>query len=212
MRKNILLFIFLIITTVVQSQVKLGFQIAPTISTNRVNSTTEFFDIGNDGSGLRLALGPIADIQLTDNYFLSTGLLFTSKRAGFEITGDSTNNSITEEYNLQYLQIPLTMKLFTNEVALDKRVFFQFGGTFDFNIQEKSESNENQLVDDFRFFDISLLVGLGLEYQLGTSTIAYSSLSYHRGLINAIREQNVGLIGDVSVINDYFALNFGIKF
>ena len=200
------------ITTVSQAQLKLGFQVAPTISTNRVDSETLLINVDNDGTGINLSLGPIADIQLTDNYIVSTGFEFTSKRVGFEVTESITGNSLSEEYSLQYLQIPATMKLFTNEIGLDKRIFFQFGGTFDFNIQQESESDLNVLVDDFRFFDISLLAGVGMEYQLGTTTIAYISITYHRGLIDAIDETNIGVIGDISLNNDYFALNFGVKF
>lgn len=212
MRKNILLLVFIMASSSAFSQVKLGFQVAPILSANRVTEESPLVDIDSDGTGLRLALGPIADFQLTDNYYVSTGILFTSKRAGFEFRSDSSAASVTEEYNLQYIQIPATMKLFTNEVGLDKRLFFQFGGTFEFNIQEKKESELNVLVEDFRFFDISLLAGLGMEYQLGTSTIAFGGISYHRGLVNAVSDQNAGLGGNLSIKNDYIALNFGIKF
>lgn len=212
MRKNVLLFVLILLSSSAFSQFKLGFQLAPTLSANRVSEESDLSDIDSDGTGLRVALGPIADFQITDNYYISTGILFASKRAGFEISDPLSTSTIKEEYKLQYIQIPATMKLFTNEVGLDKRLYFQFGGTFEFNILEEKEAERNVLVEDFRLFDISLLVGLGMEYQLGTSTVAFAGISYHRGMVNAISEQNPAIDGDLSLKNDCIALNFGIKF
>ncbi|QSE98229.1 porin family protein [Fulvivirga lutea] len=211
MRKIALLLFVLLFSVKSYSQFKLGFQFSPVLSANRVDYESDTESIGSDGTALKVSFGPIADFAITEHYYVSTGVLFCSKRAGFE--GQAGNSpASTEEYNLQYVQIPATMKLFTNEVSLDKRVYFQFGGTFDFNIKEEADKDEYVLVEDFRFFDFTLLAGLGLEYQVGTSTILYSGLSYHRGLINAVSEQFDGLGGDLTLKNDYFALNLGIKF
>ena len=201
----------LMIGTTTFAQLKLGVQFAPTISANRVEYEGTDFDLDSDGTGLRMVFGPIVDYQLTDNYYLSSGLLFTSKRGAFEINyPDGTKG--TEEYKLHYIQLPATMKLFTNEVALDKKIFFQFGGSFDFNIQEEPENTDNTLVKDFFFMDVSLIAGLGLEYQLGTSTIAFAGISYHRGLINQVDEVGEFPADDITLKNDYIGFNFGVKF
>lgn len=210
MRNSILVLLIFISTTAAFSQYKIGFQFSPILSANRVTHENPNYNIDSDGTALKLALGPIVDIQLTDSYFLSTGILFASKRAGFEAR-DAQQNTFKEEYDLQYLQIPATMKLFTNEVSLDKRLFFQFGGNVEINIKDDSGGEGQLLVEDFQFFDFSLLAGVGMEYQLGTSTIAFASLSYHRGLVNAVSAHN-DLIGKVTLKNDYIGLNFGVKF
>ncbi len=212
MRKNILLVLLITLSTSAFSQFKLGFQFSPLLSANRVQLDSDSLDLDSDGTGLRFAFGPIVDIQLTDNYYVSSGILFASKRVGFEGTNRTTGTSGTEEYNLQYIQIPISMKLFTNEVSLDKRLYFQFGGNIELNIQEEADSRDNVLVEDFRFFDFSLLAGLGMEYRLGTSTIVFGGISYHRGLVNAVSDQGDGLDDDIILKNDYIGLNFGIKF
>ncbi len=212
MRKNILLVLLVMLSTSAFSQFKLGFQFSPLLSANRVQYNSDAIDLDSDGTGFRVAFGPIVDIQLTDNYYVSSGILFASKRAGFEAIDRTTGTSRTEEYSLQYVQIPATMKLFTNEVSLDKRLYFQFGGNIELNIQEEADSRDNVLVDNFRFFDFSLLAGLGMEYRLGTSTIAFGGISYHRGLVNAVSDQGEGLDDDIILKNDYIGLNFGIKF
>lgn len=212
MRINIFLILFVCISVSGYSQFKLGFQFSPSLSANRVKIESNDYNIESDGTALKLAFGPIIDVPLTDNYYVSTGLLFCSKRAGFEGRETVGGPSTKEEYNLQYVQIPATMKLFTNEVSLDKRIYFQFGGLFEVNIKEEADKQEYVLVEDFRFFDLTVLAGLGMEYQLGTSTIIFGGLSYHRGLVNAVSVQVAGLGGDLTLKNDYFSLDLGIKF
>ena len=213
MRINIFLILFLCTSLTAFSQFKIGFQFSPSLSANRVKLESQDYNIKSDGTALKMAFGPIVDIPITDNYYVSSGLLYCSKRAGFEISDlNNVGPSVKEEYSLQYIQLPATMKLFTNEVSLDKKLYFQFGGLFEFNIKEEADKQEYVLVDDFRFFDLTILAGMGMEYQLGTSTIVFGGLSYHRGLINAISDDIGGLGGDLSLKNDYFSLDLGIKF
>jgi hypothetical protein len=212
MRKNIFIILFLTVTTTAFSQFKIGFQLSPILSTNRVDIKSAEFDVDSDGTALKMAFGPFADFRLTDNYYVNTGIFFASKRAGLEQTNKITGNITKEEYSLQYIQLPITMKLYTNEVSLDKKFYFQFGGAFEFNVKEEPDDVNYTLVNDFRLFDFSVLAGLGLEFQIGTSTILFGGLSYHRGLINAVSEQADGLGGDLTLKNDYISLDFGIKF
>ncbi len=210
MRKILILFLFVFLSISAFSQFKLGFQFSPTLSTNRVELKSDSVNLDSDGTALRLAFGPIIDVQLTDNYYFSSGILLCSKRAGFEGQDKAGNfPSVKEDYNLQYVQIPLSLKLYTNEVALDKRIYFQFGGAFEFNVKEKANNDNNMLIRDFRLFDGSILAGMGLEYQIGTSTLVFGGLTYHRGLINAVSKDNLG--GDVILKNDYISLDIGVK-
>jgi len=214
LRKILLIAILAVVSTPSFAQFTLGLKFSPTLSTNRIDASSDSTSFGSDGTGVRVALGPIADIEIRENYFLSTGLLFVSKRVGVEAT---TNNNATEqttfkeEYSLQYLQVPITLKLFTNEVALDKKIYFQVGGTLDFNINEEPKSQENFLIEDFLIFDSSLLIGMGMEYKVGVNTVLFGGLTYQRGLVNAINE-HAPLDGDFSLKNDYISLDLGVKF
>jgi len=208
-RKILLFALFGFISTQSFGQFTLGLQFSPSISANRIESSSDSASISTDGTGVRMALGPIADIQIRENYFFSTGLLFVSKRVGIEST--SNNQQLNEEYSLQYIQVPLTLKLFTNEVALDKKIYFQVGGTLDFNINEEAKSDANVLVNDFLIFDSSLLIGLGVEYKVGVNTIVFGGFTYHRGLVNAVNKQGP-LDGDLNIKNDYISLDLGVKF
>lgn len=193
-------------------QFKLGIQFSPTFSTNRIEASSDSLNIDTDGTGLRMAFGPIIDYQIKDNYYFSSGLLFVSKRVGVEASRkDGTGLPVRETYGLQYLQVPLSLKLFTNEVAIDKKFYFQLGTTLEFAIDEKKKSDDNFLVEEFKLFDSSLLLGFGLEYKLGINTTLFGGFSYHRGLFNVVGEQ-AALDTDLKLKNDYLGLDIGVKF
>lgn len=189
-------------------QTQIGLKLSPALSVNRVQSDSESQHFSANGAGGRISFGPILDLFLRDNYYFSTGLLYTPKRAGVSATRNGVK--IEEAYSLQYLQIPATLKLFTNEVALDKRLYFQVGGLTEIKVNEK-DGQGDILVDKFRFFDFSLVCGVGLEYRLGVDTSIFGGLSYNRGLFNAASKQS-GDYDDFRLKNDMLMLDFGVKF
>lgn len=191
------------------SQVELGLQLSPSLSFNRVNDDDASLGVSSDGVGFRMVGGLMGDIYLQENYYFSTGLFFVSKRVGIEVQ-DATSN-VEEAYRLHYLQIPATLKLFTNEVALDMRIYFQIGLTLDVNILEDNITENASYIQNFRNFDSNVLLASGLEYRIGYSTTVYGGLSYRRGLVNVVRDVDMG-VGDVIIKNDMLSLDLGVKF
>lgn len=208
MKKYLLISAFCLLTTFGYTQTKMGLKFSPVLSVNRVNSDSDTQNFSTNGVGARVSFGPIIDFFLRENYYFSTGLLYTPKRAG--IKASRNNETIEEEYSLQYLQIPVTLKLFTNELALDKRLYFQVGGLNEIKLNEKDNEGD-VLVEKFRFFDFSLLVGLGLEYRLGVDTTVFGGISYNRGIFNVASRQSGGY-DDFKLKNDLLSLDFGMKF
>lgn len=226
MKKIALLALFVSLTFTGFSQVKLGVRFAPNISFNSVNSEGSFNNVTNDGSGLRFSAGPIADFFFADNYAFSTGLWYTVKRVGLTgFAGDGTMSVPPKSlYNIQYLQVPISLKLYTNEVATDLRVYFQLGGTIDFKIAEKykdESSNYLYLQSEasdkkaFKPLDAGILLGSGVELIMGENTTIYGGLNYNRGLVNSIGGVEAGggkINNDLSVRNSYISLEVGLKF
>jgi len=209
MTRFILLLLFVISYTGAQAQVKLGVQLSPTLSFNRIDDDEALVGTNNDGVGGRLMAGLLADYMFQENYYFSTGLFFTPKRVG--IATNINANPIEEAYRLHYLQIPASVKLFTNEVALDTRIYFQVGFTLEVKILEDNISDDARLIADFKPIDSSLLLGTGVEHQFGYSTILFGGFSYRRGLVNAVRNTDASL-GDLIIKNDLFSLDLGVKF
>ena len=207
MARFILLLLFIISYTGAQAQVKLGVQMSPTLSFNRIDDDEAQFGTRNDGVGGRLMAGVLADYMFQENYYVSSGLFFTPKRVGLK----TSTNPVEEAYRLHYLQIPASVKLFTNEVALDTRVYFQAGFTLELKILEDNISEDASLITDFKPIDSSLLLGAGVEHQFGYSTIIFGGFSYRRGLVNVVKNTDATL-GDLIIKNDLFSLDLGIKF
>ena len=205
MKRYIVAFLFFFCISTAFAQVKIGLQVSPSLSFNRVKDESSTLNFSSNGVGARLVAGVLVDYLWQENYYISSGLFFLPKRVGVK-----SNNGVEEVYRLQYLQVPVALKLFTNEVALDTRVYFQVGLTADFKILEDNVS-EQTLIDRFRTLDSSLLLSAGAEYRYGYNTILFGGFSYRRGLGNVVRREGA-TGGDLIVKNDLFSLDLGIKF
>ncbi|MCA6078594.1 PorT family protein [Fulvivirga sedimenti] len=211
-KKYIFILTILLGATSAMSQIQMGFKVSPYWSSNRVDVEVGDVNVENDGNGLRLTFGPVVDLSIdnNENYYFSTGLWLSSRRAGISYSG---SERITQSYNLQYLSIPATMKLYTQEVMLDKRIFFQFGPTFDFKVSEKLKDGNRsiRLIDDFRFIDVSLYFSAGLDWHLGSTTRIYGGLTYSRGLVNAAKN-TISDLNEMTYKNDLFGIELGVMF
>jgi hypothetical protein len=203
---------------------KLGFRVGTFVSTNGVEGTTRFANTQNNGAAIRLSVGPTADYFFAEKYALSTGLFYTVKRAGFFVpksffddTFPATGQSQEANYNVQYLQVPATIKLFTEELAPQTRFMIQFGASVDVKLAEKpllpasnvlhnyyAQQNKRRV---FGFGDACLVLGIGAEYDLGRAGDALSiALTYYRGLADVTRDK------DLFSKNNLIGLEFGVKF
>lgn len=212
MRKLFLLFFALLTLQTAYAQSKIGIKFSPTLSTNRISFTGEGYSVSSNGVGGRFIFGPIFDLFVTENYYFSTGLLFAPKRIGISVTDRLAGRTSDQVYNLQYLQLPASLKLFTNEMALDTRVYFQIGGALDVKIASNAKDDYDiRYIDQTRFFDFTVQLGTGVEYRLGYNTLLFGGFFYNRGLVNAVTSTTPeGL--DINIKNDLVGLDLGIKF
>lgn len=192
-------------------QVNLSLKFAPLISSNRINFSSATFDVERDGTNPKLSLGLLVDKVLTDTYSFSTGLVYLPKGISIVAQENGGGLSFAESYRLQYLQIPLTFKLFTNEVSPGLKVYFQVGGGLEILINNEPEDDDNVIIEDFNFLDFSVLLGGGVEYKLGASTILYGGLSYQRGLLDVVGD-TFALGDELQIRNTVVSLDLGIKF
>ncbi len=225
MKKFAVLLFLSSITFTSYSQVKLGLRFAPNISLNSIQTEGNFKNVDKSGSSVRFSAGPIADFFFADNYAFTTGLWYTVKRAAIEGTiADEQGGpiSVNSKYNLQYLQIPVALKFYTNEVATDLRVYFQLGGTLDFKIAEKAKDEDQNFLykerdgkSAFKPIDVGLLIGAGAELVMGTNTAVFGGLNYNRGLVDqmgGIKYNGRKISDDVKYTNSLISLEVGLKF
>ncbi|MEJ1928952.1 porin family protein [Nostoc sp. NIES-2111] len=212
-----------------QAQLKIGLRLAPAVAFSRVQDySSQDLGPGNDikysgnGAGFGISTGVLFDYFIKPNYAVSSGVYYTVKRAA--VDGGAIGSTA---WNLQMIQIPITMKLYTNEIMPDMKIYFQLGGALDFVIAQKRKSFVSDSIPapdsgPFRGFDVSLLLGSGVEYRVAESTTLFAGFSYNRGLLNmmtkygALNEFNALGIDKANdrygVRVDMVSLDMGIKF
>jgi hypothetical protein len=178
------------------SKFKLGLRFAPGISMSRVQDLDETDQVtwAAGSSGVRFSAGLTGDFYFGRNYSFYTGVWYTVMKAGLEANFDSsgTKSAAASVINIQYLQVPLALKLFTNEIATDVKLYFVVGGTASLALKEIAISNKNEnqkfqkaaLGKGYSIGDFGLLLGAGAEYRLGENTTLFGGISYNRGLLN----------------------------
>lgn len=174
-----------------------------------------------DGTSLGFTYGLVGDFSFAENYSFSTGLTITT------INGKSTeinpapyhdtNNPALLPYNLkyklQYIEIPLTVKLKTAKVGT-VRWYGQFGLSNDFNIGAKQDVEQGRTViaedrnikDLTNFYRAGLILGAGGEFDLDTHTSVALGLTFNNGFTDISDDKNR------NVRNHFVGLNLAVFF
>ena len=205
------------------SQVKIGIQFSPNLSWQRIDDATK--TLSNKGMSLKTGGGAFVDYEFSDNYAFHSGLFYTTKGSGvkFQFPTDTSGGvkDTAIKMSLQYLQIPVAIKLFTNEIGTDMRMYFVVGGTINTNLTakfngDKSYTNSSQEAVEYKksinFFGLSSLVSAGVEMQLGGETWVFGGVTYNRGLLNINNKKDGFQVNGFQMYNEYISLDMGLKF
>ena len=105
-----------------QTDFRFGLTASPLMSWNNADAQT----IDSDGSNLGFQYGILADLNFEERYAFSTGILIT--HSGGSIVSDLDTSFVTLDQNLQYIEVPVTLKLKTSQVGY-LSYYGQFGFT-----------------------------------------------------------------------------------
>lgn len=195
MKKTLIFFLALTATFSTFAQgLKIGFQFTPTVSYNRVNALLDDFTVSKDGSGMRFTAGPVLDWFLLDNVAISTGLWFSNRRSGVNFKDKNTDDFKNPAYTLHYMEVPISVKMFVNEIAGVWRPYIQVGTTLDLKVSEKLNNKvakEFKLAKDkefAKFYDLGLFIALGTELRIFNSNSVFAAITYQRGLLNVMKK------------------------
>ena len=215
MRKYICLaFLFVSFAAYGQTQnYQIGIKLGPTFSNVKTKTDGTNTSINRDGSTVKFLVGAFVDLGFKENYFFHTGLNYVSKATKISITDGSFfgGTPFTEEYSHESLQIPLLLKLYTNEIFLDTKLFFNFGLVPELLLSTNDEDPANLVIEDFNTFGLSGNFGAGIEYAFGVNTSVYAGLNAYLGFLNVIKNQNNAL-DELNVKSNLISLEFGVKF
>ncbi|GAB3637788.1 hypothetical protein GCM10027422_33780 [Hymenobacter arcticus] len=228
MKKILLTVAALAVAPAAFAQVEIGLKVSPSITYLRTDSPSAT-SFQSESSKFSFGGGIFMDYFFGENYAFNTGLFLTGKGGTISylerpLSSSTSGTRIDQKIAIQYLEIPATIKLFTNEIAPATRVYFQVGGSVAFPVSTRI-NGDKFYTDSYNGFaqtdaskhvfavDANLIGGLGVEYQLGKSTKVLTGISYHHGLIDLDRyfEKNRGF-SDVNIKNSVFALDLGLKF
>jgi hypothetical protein len=176
----------------------------------------------SNGVNLGFSYGLLADFNFAENYSFSTGLTITSingktteinPRPYYDPVAHPNPTAYDLKYMLQYVEIPLTLKLKTEKIGL-VRWYGQFGLSNDFNIGAKQNVSVDgrTIIDDMHvkkdinFYRAGLIIGGGLEYDIARSTSVTTGLTFNNGFTD-ISDDN-----SRSVKNHFVSINFGVFF
>jgi hypothetical protein len=172
----------------------------------------------SNGVSLGFSYGLLGDFNFAENYSFATGLTITTinGRSTEAFTDNSAGavpvQGINEyKYKLQYLEIPLTVKLKTAKMG-DVRWYGQFGLSNDFKLGDKLDTKSSghpDIIDadaDVTFYRAGLILGAGGEFDIAGNTSIFAGLTYNNGFTDITKNNNS------NVRNHYLGINFGIFF
>jgi hypothetical protein len=228
MRKIAGIILLVACVTVSQAQdFRFGLTASPVISWFSVNGT----DVKSEGPKLGFQYGLIFEptIGEVERYAVSTGLIINM--AGGFLSGDSTffdnidsvEQTITfnSSYRVQYIEIPVAIKLRTNEINY-MSYYGSFGLTPGINIKaryDKEDSNGNNLVEDvdirskgeaekYKLLNLSLTLGLGAEYGITETTTLTGGIVFQNGFMNVLESS----MTEETIQMKQFVLRIGVLF
>lgn len=153
-------------------------------------------EIESDGGRFGIAYGLITEFAISKNYAFATGV-DVSYRSG-KLAGIDGNGKFSGIQKLQYVEIPVGLKLKTNEIGYIT-YYGQFGVLPGLLVKAREDRDYESTLTDIsdkgnqsKFYPINahLNVGAGIEYNLGGSTAFTVGLRYNNGLIDIYKGSN----------------------
>jgi len=188
-------------------KVRFGLQFSPNISWLKASTA----GYNNEGSKIGFSYGLSIEYFMTKNYLFSTGINLL--KAGGKLSYKTAVNTsdvasfvyynpidVEEDYTIKYIEIPLSLKLRTNEIGY-LTYFGQFGFNLGFNYKSSAEydytigsntlnafipTSSNDISKEINWINLSLVVGAGVEYNISGNTSVAVGLTFNNGFINQL--------------------------
>jgi hypothetical protein len=185
MRQSTLLVILgLFLLTTINAQenkrTRLSFVLSPQISWLNADDKS----VDGNGNLFGYNFGVVMDRFFDTNYAFSTGLTINTTGGKLKYEGDKPDfiDGNTATYRLKYIEVPLALKLITNEFHRS-RYYGQFGLYTQYNIKT-NDGDGNSISSEVNFFDMGYQLGGGMEYSLGSDTYLMLGLIYSGGFMD----------------------------
>lgn len=174
-----------------------GFKVAPHIGWMK----PDVDKYNNDGLKLGFGWGFIGEFNFSENYSVSTGfnMLFNGGKLKFPGKLGADTGTFVRSYNLKYIELPIMLKMRTNDIN-GLKYFGQIGlGTAfstgakakdSFTYGNTTSTSEKYKYEKTAFLRESLLLGAGVEYTLEAGTVLGGGLSFNNGFTDVLTGVN----------------------
>jgi hypothetical protein len=187
MKKYLLVlgYFFSLTYSTVFSKDQVTLRLSPGLAFGRVFSDPDIAKFTSNGIAFRGKVGAMYDLNIKDNYYLSAGLAFSAQQIGIK------SPTIQEKHHIQYLQLPILLKLYTSELDLDLRGYAEIGFFAALKINDRTTDlkDEKAFINKLRKWGTGAVLGCGVEYSLSLFTTVFAGISYQLGFNSAFDEQ-----------------------
>ena len=216
--------------------VRFGIKLAPNMSWFKSDTK----GLENDGSKIGYTVGLVTEFPIgtEGNYRFATGLFLNAvggkyfQAFSFTENNQQLTKDLSSDISLQYVQIPLTMKLMTKEIGY-MRYYGQLGFDASFNVKAKADfddvvidpttqaitfvkQDKEDIKDNIQPIRAGLVFGAGLEYNFSGSTTLQAGITYNNGLTNLLKKVEVvdasGNAKKAKLLQNFLELNLAIFF
>lgn len=205
---------------------RFGIKLGPTLDWASSGSTaTE-----NNGLGLGYNVGLVYEQYFSSHVAVSSGVTFNALRMKYMFVDyrfvddflEKTNVSVMRRVKAMNVEIPLKFKM-RFDVVDSFKAFVEAGGGLGFNCKDMgrddysfywvSSSGERYLdcTNQYRLLQLSMIFGLGGEYEINRKLSAFAQLTFDHGFSNVFvgsLEKQTGSI----LRNNYVGLEMGVLF
>lgn len=194
-----------------QEAVRFGFQLSPALGWMSTDKNT----VNSNGVNLGLKLGLMGEFYFQENYAVTTGLGFAFNAGGtvlHEMEGEywrSAGDDIPQEcrdffmengpnlkYSVQYVEIPLGLKLRTREFGyvryyVEPNIGLSFRTQATGDVRNAGEEcNDLNIREEVALLNLSWGIGAGVEYSVSESTSIVGGIGTQFGFVDVTSGEN----------------------
>ncbi len=193
-------------TLVFSQNFKLGFQASPHLTWMSSSKGV----VQNNELNLGIKYGLEADLYIAGypRYSVNTGMYVANfsfsahyaPEAPFFIGSKTFSEPVNLLFKMNYIEVPLNIKL-RSDLIYRMTFYGQFGLSNLFNISATAQSDDNQFSGDrindgfqnrsISFYTLNMIMGGGMEYDVGGNTSITLGLQYSNGLTDVTQIRNL---------------------
>ncbi len=174
----------------------------------------------SDGVYLGYIYGVVTDFRIAQNYYFSTGLEASQRGGKYKsnILKVNDNDVLADgkvTQRLHYLDIPVALKLKTNEIGYSK-YYGKFGvipgfltkanRDVDYSNAAIPDVDKGSNMKDFGLFNMGIILGAGMEYKFSGNSALNVGINFQNSFIDVWSEK------DAKISPNYISIDLGLFF